>query len=241
MSAWYRGPLAPYDVESTGIDVFTDRIVTAALGKVGADHGPLLRSWRINPGVPIPPGATAIHRITDEMAAGYAPAPTAVDSLAVALVDLQLDGVPLVGWNVAYDLTILDSELVRYELPTLERRLGRPVGPCVDGLVLDKKIEPFRKGSRKLVDVARHYGVRLDDIDAHGAEADALAAARVIWKMANRHPEIGGMRLHALHEQQVEWAQAQADSLRAHFEKTGKEHDGVDGTWPLRQRAAVPA
>lgn len=235
MSDWHLGPMAPFDLETTGVDVHTDRIVTACIARVdGRSGAKTTRNWIVNPGIPIPAEAAAIHGITDEHVANAAPAPNAVDAIARELVAAMLDNIPVVGWNVVYDLSLLAAELRRYQLPSLEDRLNRPIGPVIDGLLLDKQIDRYRKGSRRLVDVARHYGINLSEIDAHGAEADALAAARIIWRIgALRRPELN-LPLIDLHNMQVEWAIEQAASFRDYLQRQGKPCDDVDGIWPCK-------
>src|ERR1043165_3222838 len=63
-AGWATGDLVGFDLETTGTDPFEDRIVTAAI--VGP--GRMRRTWLVNPGVPIPPGASAVHGVTDERA-----------------------------------------------------------------------------------------------------------------------------------------------------------------------------
>lgn len=238
---WHQGPMCPFDVESTGVSMWDDRIVSYAIGRVGENIGVAVRTAIVNPGVPIPPGATAIHGITDAQAHDGRPARDAIETICVELTAAMLEGIPVVGWNIAYDLTMLRAECERYGLPTLEERLARAVSPVLDGLVLDKHLDPYRKGKRTLVAAAAHYGVGLSDLDAHGAEMDALAAARVVWRIATRFPKVAEMPLGELHQLQQGWAREQADSLRAYFDRNGTEHDGVDGTWPVRARTAVAA
>ena len=67
MSSWSAGPFLGFDTETTGVDVTTDRIVTAALVHRDA-RGTTVRTWIIDPGVEIPAPATAIHGITTERA-----------------------------------------------------------------------------------------------------------------------------------------------------------------------------
>ena len=234
--SWHLGPMAPFDLETTGVDVHTDRIVTACIGRVDGTGrtSTITRNWIVNPGIPIPAEAAAIHGITDEHVANAAPAAEAVDAIARELVAAMLDNVPVVGWNVVYDLSLLAAELRRYQHPSLEDRLNRPIGPVIDGLLLDKQIDRYRKGSRRLVDVARHYGIDLAEIDAHGAEADALAAARVIWRIGSLgRPELN-LPLIDLHNAQVEWAIDQAASFRDYLQQQGKPCDGIDGIWPCK-------
>ena len=67
MTCWYEGPLAAFDTETTGVDVETDRIVSAAVVVQDAPGTrPRVTRWLVNPGVPVPAGATAVHGLTDE-------------------------------------------------------------------------------------------------------------------------------------------------------------------------------
>jgi DNA polymerase-3 subunit epsilon len=232
MSSWTDGQLAPFDLETTGINCAEDRIVSWCVARVGGGKPTATLTGFVNPGIPIPAGATAIHRITDAMVLNEEQARSAVERIADQLTQAQRLGLPIVGWNVSYDLTLLSCELNRYGLASLDQRLDRPIGPVLDGLVLDKHVSR-RKGSRKLVDAAQHYGFQLSDIDAHGAEADAIAAARIVWRIGRDHTEIGRLPLAELHDLQVQWRREQQDSLRAYFDRQGIQHDGVDGRWPL--------
>ena len=237
--SWLEQQWCAFDLETTGVDVFTDRIVSWAVGLVGGGQPTLMRTGLVNPGIPIPDGASAIHGIHDHDVLDQPLTVEAADRIAVALTQAMSNGLPVVGWNVVYDLSLLNAELDRWGLPTLEERLGRPVGPVLDGLVLDKFSDKYRKGSRKLVDVARHHGIELSDQDAHGAEADALAAARTIWKIATRSEYLASLTLDELHQLQITWAAEQAESFRAYLIKQGKPADDVTGVWPLRMQVAA--
>lgn len=243
MSDWHLGPLAPFDLETTGVDVHEDRIVTAYVGRVGKDVQAEDHDWLVNPAIDIPDAAAAIHGITTEHAFEHGmPAPIAVAEIAQRVAEALAEGIPVVGWNVVYDLSLLHAECLRNGVATVEQRLGRAPAPIVDGLVLDKQVARFRKGSRRLVDVTKVYGIDLAEIDAHGAKADAVAAARVVWRIASQHPAIGGMTLLELHDAQIGWAAAQAASFREYLARQGKPYDDVDGVWPVRVRpSAVPA
>lgn len=98
-------------------------------------------------------------------------------------------GLPLVIMNAPYDLTVLDREARRHNLPTLDERLGRPVAPVIDPLVLDKRCIRYRRrisetqGARCLRTLCEVYGVPWDETRAHGAVYDALQAARVAWRI----------------------------------------------------------
>lgn len=226
--SWTQRTLVSFDTETTGTDPETARIVTAAVVTVDPLAGSIhTDEWLIDPGVDIPAEATAVHGITTQMAReGGRPAAEAIPEIASALAAAWMHLFPVIVYNARYDLTLVDRELRRH---TGE---GLWTGAVVDPFVLDKHYHQFRKGSRKLVDVAAHYGVTLGAEDAHGAAADALASARVAWKIAKAYPECATMRLPELHGHQEAWAAEQAAGLQAYFDRKGiREH--VSTEWPM--------
>lgn len=238
MTGWHTGPMLALDFETTGIDAHTVRIVQAGLARILPDQGAEQHLWLLDPGIEIPEQASRIHGITTERCRNEGERPGQVlQQIFEAVVDWFRQDRPLVAFNASYDCTLLEAELRRHGMPTVTETIGH-FGPVIDPYVLDKHLSR-RRGPRKLVNQCEHYEVRIDG--AHDAGHDALAAARVAWRIGQRHPEIAGMSLFALHSSQVTWAREQADSLRAYFERTGKPYDDVDGTWPVRVRTAVPA
>ncbi|MFC0626126.1 exonuclease domain-containing protein [Kribbella deserti] len=233
---WAAGPYVAFDVETTGVDVEADRIVTAALVFVEGKT-PLVRTWLIDPGVEIPEGATAVHGVSTAQARaeGVAPA-TALAQMATALCADLRAGVPVVAMNASFDLTILDRELLRYGLGGLGERLGGygAVRPVLDPFVLDREVDKYRRGKRTLTALCEFYGVDLGD-DAHNAAADALAACRLMWKLATRYPrEIGARPVDVLHDLQVKWHAARQADFADYLRRKGEDASDVDGSWPIR-------
>lgn len=231
---WHLGPMAPFDLESTGVDVDTARIVTATVARVGAGMETIAHTWLVAVDEDIPAEATAIHGVTTEHAREHGqPAAQVLDHISEALVTALTAGVPVVGMNVAYDFTLLDRELRRHDLPTVEDRLGHPIGPVLDVLVLDKAVDTYRRGGRKLTDLCALYNARIDG--AHHSASDALAAARVAYRIAQRYPDIAAMSLAELHQAQVRWRTEQQASLADYFRARGRHEDaaGVVTDWPL--------
>jgi DNA polymerase-3 subunit epsilon len=246
LAMWADERLLAFDVETTSVDVETARIVQAAQVYVGGGRETDSTVLWIDPGVPIPEEASAVHGITAGTLEvhGAMDAPAAMDKLA-HMIDLAIgEGVPIVAYNARYDLTILDRELRRHGLLVPDWSAARVIDPHV----LDKWLHRFRRGSRKLADVCEHYGVTLED--AHDAGADALAAARLAYVLAKRanfearHPEVIAGRaewkrirgdLDALHVAQVRMAADQARGLRDYFERQGKmeEAASVVEDWPI--------
>ncbi|MFZ3595119.1 exonuclease domain-containing protein [Streptomyces sp. BH104] len=229
---WHQQPLAGIDLETTGTAPEGDRIVTAAVVRYGGGRPTETSSWIADPGVPIPPGATAVHGFTTEaVRAAGRPAPAVVGEVVDAVASLVSEGLPLVVMNAPFDLTMLEHEAQRHGMRGL---FDRTVPHVLDPQVLDKRVDRYRRGGRRLTDLCRHYVVPLDA--AHDSTADAIAACGVTWKLANRHRWLARMPLAELHEQQARWSADQQESLRAHFEATpGKEHRAatVRTDWPV--------
>jgi DNA polymerase-3 subunit epsilon len=238
---WWQGPMCPWDTESTGVDLENDRIVTATVVVMrpgaGGRHEVDVRSHLIAVDIDIPLGATDVHGITTEYAREHGkPAADVLDLVAGDLSMALRAGVPAVGMNMPFDFTLLDRECRRWGVPTVEDRLdGQPIAPVVDVYVIDRALDRYRPGGRKLADLCQQYEVRIDG--AHDATFDALGAARVAYRMGQRsqmsaealravysdrrHPDrlardwlaLGRMSLGQLHEAQVRWYREQAEGL----------------------------
>jgi DNA polymerase-3 subunit epsilon len=234
MTCWYEGPLAAFDTETTGVDVETDRIVSAAVVVQDAPGTrPRVSRWLVNPGVPVPAGATEVHGLTEEhlQSNGRWPAPVMYER-AEALAEQAVAGRPLVVMNAPFDLTLLDRELRRHRASSLDRWFESSPLLVLDPRVLDKHLDRYRKGRRTLTDLCAHYDVALEG--AHDAGADALAAlgvARAVGRrFAARLERLSPAELHTL---QAVWHAAQARGLQAWFARSGME-EAVDPAWPLR-------
>ena len=229
--SWHLGRLAGFDTESTGVDVETDRIVTACIVEVGGNTPPISANWLINPGIDIPEQATAVHGVTTEKAKTEGqPAEEAIAELVAGLTQVVLAGTPLVIMNAPYDLTLLDREARRYGVQPLTEVVGDELH-VVDPRVIDKYVDTYRRGKRTLTDLCRHYRVALDG--AHSADADAIAACRVAWRLGQVYSPLAEMTLDELHKAQAEWAAAQAKSFQAHLREKNP-NAVIDGSWPLR-------
>lgn len=228
MPCWADGPMVAFDLETTGIDSETARIVTASVVSINGSVTKV-QSWLANPGIEIPAEATAVHRITTGHARAHGkPEMDVAIEVAAALHRAWEQQVPVVIYNAPYDLTLVDRALRRY----LTEGLG-DVGFVVDPLVLDKALDRYRKGSRKLTVVAEHYNVPLSEDDAHGSTADAIAAARVAWKLAHIYLEsVGSMEPDELMRFQASRYASQAASFEDYLRRQGKQ-DVIRRNWPI--------
>lgn len=224
---WHRGPLASYDCETSGINVDTDRIVTAALIR---PNGEVLRWLSDADGVEIPVAAGRIHGITTEYARAHGrPAKVVVEEIADAVAgELSAGQAALVVMNAPFDLTLLDRECARHGVPTVADRIGA-VAPVIDPLVLDRAADKYRKGKRNLESLAAHYGVTL--ADAHTADADARAALDVALRIAERFPKLQ-VPGRVVHGWQVTMHGRWAASYEAHLQKSRPDAT-VSSSWPL--------
>lgn len=232
--SWHEGPILAFDTETTSRRPREARIVQAAVARCEPHRDNDVRTWLLDPGVEVPEEAAAIHGITTEVARRDGEQPTAaLGVIADALVAAWREGLPTVVMNAPYDLTVLDAELVRHGLADLDARRGTVPMLLVDPLVIDRHLDRYRKGKKRLEDLCRVYGVALDD--AHTADADALATARVAWRLAERYPdELAD--LVALQERQAQWHRAWAEDFEAYLREHVDPTAEIGRSWPRHPR-----
>ncbi|MCZ7557287.1 MAG: 3'-5' exonuclease [Bacteroidia bacterium] len=168
-------PLAFFDLETTGVSIQTDRIVEIAVVKLLPKGGMKELTYRVNPEMPIPKEATAVHGISD---ADVALEPTFAQ-LATRLQDFLRD-CDLSGFNVRrFDLPMLQEEFKRCGMEW--DMDGRHV---VDSLTIFHLKEP-----RDLTAAYRFYCAK-EHTGAHGALADVLATAEVFAAQLLRYEDL---------------------------------------------------
>ena len=225
MNSWHELPRAAFDLETTGRDPQTARIVTASIILVNA-RGETLQhhEWLASPEIPIPAEAAAIHGITTERARAEGGDPAAVTSeVAEVLAGMFAAGIPVLAFNACYDFTVLARECERYGVA------APPPFPVIDPYILDKQVDRFRRGKRTLTAMAAHYGVGFEN--AHTSAADVAATLSVAAVMAQKYPQLQ-CDAAALHEAQIGWAAGQAASFQEYLRRRDPEAV-IDGTWPL--------
>jgi len=159
-------PVAVLDTETTGLDVNSDRIVSIGAVRL---HGPQIYRRKVidmlvNPGVPIPPRAVAVHGINDAMVAG---APPFADAVAELLPFIA--GTVVVGHNIGFDLAMLRREAALAGLPWEEP-------PALDTLLLAMALDGAETDFN-LEAVAQRLAV--DVHGRHTALGDSLVSAEV--------------------------------------------------------------
>ncbi len=168
-------PLVVFDIESTGIVPTRDRIVELAVQKIYPDGQMQNTVLRLNPEMPVPPGATAIHGITD---ADVADCPTF--GIIAEKLFRYLEDCDLAGYNITgFDIPMLESEFRRagFEFKVENRKV-------VDAYHIFCKLYP-----RTLTAAYKFFcGKELEG--AHGAAADTAATLEVLLGQLERHPEL---------------------------------------------------
>lgn len=225
---WYE-KLGVFDLETTGIDVATSRIVSANVSVIGPDGQSIERTdWLADPGVDIPLQASTVHGITTERARRDGrPAAEVVAEIVQAIRTVFDRGLALVVYNAPYDLSLLRHESIRHGVAPLQ-----DPSPIIDPLVIDKAVDRYRKGKRTLEAAALVYGVEL--LDAHDAGADAIAAGQVAQALAAREPGTLDVPADELHRLQVTWSAEQSASFAEYMRRTHKPDFVETAGWPLR-------
>jgi len=227
MTSWHESPAA-FDLETTGIDVRSAKIVSASLVRLDRTGAVIQqRDWLVDPGEAIPAQATAVHGITTErVQAEGVPARLAIPEIVAAVREVLDAGIALVVYNAPYDLSLLAWEARRHGAGAMER-----LAPIVDPIIVDKQVDRYRKGKRTLELTASHYGVPLDG--AHDAAVDAIAAARVAQAIGRQYAAQLPTNAQELHDAQLGWAAAQQADFAAYMRRQ------VDPNW-VSDRPAWP-
>jgi DNA polymerase-3 subunit epsilon len=169
-------PLAVFDIEATGTNPRTDRILELAIVTLFPSGRREVRSWMFNPCRPIPIDSIAIHGITDEMVADC---PTFAER--ALSVSQAFEGCDLGGYNhTRFDIPILQEEFARVDMPF-----------DVDGRrIFDAQRIFHKREPRDLTAAVKFYCDGADLVDAHGAEADARATVRVLEGQFRKYPDL---------------------------------------------------
>jgi len=170
-----RRPIAFIDIETTGINVSSDRIVEISVLKISPGGKEEWMSTRVNPGMPIPAKSTAIHGITDDDVKN---APT-FKEIAKNLA-LFLEGSDLAGFNaIKFDIPLLAEEFLRVNIDFSFRK-RRYVDPQVI----------FHKKEQRTLAAAYQFYCKKELEDAHSSKADTQATYEVLKAQLDRYADL---------------------------------------------------
>ena len=182
MTSW-ADRLGVFDLETTGVDVETARIVTACIAVIDATGEVVDRwDWLADPEIEIPEAASAVHGITTERArAEGRPTGLVVAEITQTLRTLFGLGIPVVVYNAPYDLSVLAAEARRHGIEPI----ATP-SPVVDPIILDKPERHFRQPRLRLVAGCHQIGDRQAAL-LHGEVARDIGGLR-----DDRHAALAG-------------------------------------------------
>ena len=229
---WTSLPIIGFDTETTGVRPLEDRLVTCSVIRADGE-GIERRYWLADPGVEIPEQAANVHGISTEKAREEGlPIEQALENIASVLAAHMAEGHPVVAFNASYDFTLLESELSRHGLSTLADRLGGTLAPIVDPYLLDKSVDRYRKGKRRLEDLCRHYDV-LDEDNFHNAEADVIATLRLLGALVRKYPELASKSLQEIQDMEAASHADFISYLNRRASEDGRPPVGDPAAWPL--------
>ena len=169
-------PICFIDLETTGINVSTDRIVEIAIVKIGIDGTKQVKRRLVNPEMPIPKGSSEVHGITDEMVKD------APNFKQIANEVKQfMEGSDIGGYNSnRFDVPMLNEEFLR-----------AGIGVDIESRKLLDVQKVFHMMEQRTLSAAYQFYCHKTLEDAHTAEADATATWEILEAQIERYPQIG--------------------------------------------------
>ncbi|MDM8001783.1 MAG: 3'-5' exonuclease [Bacteroidota bacterium] len=170
-----RKPLVILDLETTGVNIATDRIVEFSALKVSPGGAEEWLTLRLNPGIPISAEATRVHGITD---ADVANEPHFKD--VAKRIAAFLEGCDLAGFNsMKFDIPILSEEFLRVNVDFNPARHR-----YVDVQVI------FHKKEQRTLSAAYRFYCNLELENAHSSKADTAATYEILKAQLDRYPDL---------------------------------------------------
>ena len=170
-----KNPLVFFDLETTGTNINSDRIVEICYLKVYPNGNEESKTLRINPEMHIPEASSAIHGIYD---ADVADCPTFKEVAKNIANDIE--GCDLAGFNSnRFDIPLLAEEFLRVgvDIDMMKRKF-------IDVQVIFHKLE------QRTLSAAYKFYCDKNLEDAHTAEADTRATYEVLKAQLDRYPEV---------------------------------------------------
>ncbi len=170
-----KKPLVILDLETTGVNIASDRIVEFSALKVSPGGAEEWLTLRLNPGIPISPEATRVHGITDADVAGE---PHFKD--VAKKISAFLEGCDLAGFNsMKFDIPILSEEFLRVNVDFNPAR-----HKYVDVQVI------FHKKEQRTLSAAYKFYCKMELENAHSAKADTAATYEILKAQLDRYPDL---------------------------------------------------
>ena len=168
-------PICFFDLETTGIDVAKDRIVEISIFKVFPNGNKESKTWLVNPTIPIPAFATAVHGITNEKVANEP-----IFKELASQVHAMIKDSDLAGFNSdRFDIPLLAEELLRSEVDfDMKNRVSVDVQTI------------FHKKEERTLSAAYKFYCNQSLENAHSAEADTMATYEILKAQLDRYGDL---------------------------------------------------
>jgi DNA polymerase-3 subunit epsilon len=168
-------PIVFFDLETTGVNVASDRIVEIAILKINPDGQEELMVKRLNPTIPIPAEASAVHHIYDEDVQHEK-----TFKEVAPMIQQFIGNSDLAGYNSnRFDVPLLVEEFLRAE-----------VDFDIDKRKLIDVQNIFHKMEQRTLSAAYKFYCDKDLSDAHQAEADTKATFEILKAQLDRYPDL---------------------------------------------------
>ncbi|QXP61597.1 3'-5' exonuclease [Olleya sp. HaHaR_3_96] len=175
MSLNLTKPICFFDLETTGINITSDRVVEISILKVFPNGNKESKTWLVNPEIPIPAVVSAIHGVTDERVANEPTFKQLAPEISAMIKDADL-----AGFNSnRFDIPLLAEEMLRAEFDfDMKGRVAVDVQTI------------FHKMEKRTLGAAYQFYCNESLENAHTAEADTLATYEVLKAQVERYDEL---------------------------------------------------
>jgi len=170
-----KKPICFFDLETTGINIATDRIVEISILKVFPNGNKESHTWRVNPEMPIPAETTAIHGISDEMVANEPTFKELAKKVSMLIKDCDLGGFN----SNRFDIPLLAEELLRADIDfDMKKALSVDVQTI------------FHKMEKRTLEAAYKFYCNENLENAHSAAADTNATYEVLKAQLDKYDDL---------------------------------------------------
>ena len=168
-------PLCFFDIESTGIQVSSDRIIDLSILKITPDGNEILENFRVNPGIPIPPESTLVHGISDNDVKNS----PSFKEVAPRIAEF-IGSADLAGYNSnRFDVPLLVEEFMRADFDfSLDNR------KLIDVQVI------FHLMEQRTLSAAYKFYCNKELVNAHQAEADVKATYEILLSQIKKYESV---------------------------------------------------